>query len=218
MSVSEYELVLMLDPEESDERRDEIASNARKRIESSGSLKADSTWGMRKLAYEIRQRTEADYRFFRFESGGTPLLDELNHNLRIADGVLRFRLFKVDPRNPVIVPPPPTPLSSGRPERGSRRDGPGGRGRDRGDGYSRGADDEPVAAPVEPVEAAPAPPATEAPAAAEAPSAPAEPTPATESPAAPEAPIAPPEGEPAPAPEAPAEDAAPEAPASPDEQ
>jgi ribosomal protein S6 len=216
---AEYELVLMLDPEAPDERREQIATDARQRIESNGAIKHDTSWGLRKMAYEINQRTEADYRFFRFESGGTPLLDELNHNLRIADGVLRFRLFKVDPRNPVIVPPPPTPLSSGRPERGSRRDGPGGRGRDR-DGYSRGADDEPVAAPVEPVEAPPAQPAAEAPAAPEGPAAPdapaEEPAPPAEAPGAPEAPIAPPAGEPAP--EAPAEDAAPEAPASPDEQ
>ncbi len=222
---AEYELVLMLDPETSDERRDAIAADARQRITSNGEIRNDTSWGLRKMAYEIEQRTEADYRFFRFASGGTPLLDELNHNLRIADGVLRFRLFKVDPRNPVVVPPPPTPLSSGRPERGSRRDGPGGRGRDRGDGYSRGADDEPVAAPVEPVEAAPAPAVAEAPAAPVEPAPVAEPSPApaelappAEAPAAPEAPVAPPEGEPAPEPEAPAPDAAPEAPASPDEQ
>ena len=93
----EYELVLMLDPEIPEERREQIASEARKRIESGGSLKHDTSWGMRKLAYEIQQRTEADYRFFRFETEGG-LLDDLNHNLRIADGVLRFRVFKVDPR------------------------------------------------------------------------------------------------------------------------
>ena len=66
---------------------------------------------MRKLAYEIRQRTEADYRFFRFETE-SPLLDELNHNLKITDGVLRFRIFKVDPESPVIEPPPPVSLAS----------------------------------------------------------------------------------------------------------
>ena len=153
---AEYELVLMLDPEAPDERREQIASDARKRIESNGEIKHDTSWGMRKMAYEIHQRTEADYRFFRFGSNGTPLLDDLNHNLRIADGVLRFRLFKVDPRTPVIVPPPPTPLSSGRPER-PRRDGDR-----RGGGYSRGADDEPVAAPIEPVETVTAKPAAEA--------------------------------------------------------
>ncbi len=106
VATREYELVLMLDPEIPEERREQITKEARQRIESAGSLKHDTSWGMRKLAYEIRQRTEADYRFFRFETGGE-LLDDLNHNLRIADGVLRFRIFTVDPRSPAIVPPPP---------------------------------------------------------------------------------------------------------------
>jgi small subunit ribosomal protein S6 len=123
---NEYELVLMLDPETPDERRDEIAMNARQRIEEKGALKAEGAWGMRKLAYEIRQRTEADYRFFRFATE-SPLLDDLDHNLKITDGVLRFRIFKVDPRSPVIEPPPPVALASSAPSRGPggpRRGGP----------------------------------------------------------------------------------------------
>jgi small subunit ribosomal protein S6 len=117
----EYELVLMLDPEMPEERREQIASEARRRIESGGALKHDTAWGMRKLAYEIRQRTEADYRYFRFETDGG-LLEELNHNLRIADGVLRFRIFKVDPGSPAIVPP--APLAGTAPARGGRRQAP----------------------------------------------------------------------------------------------
>src|SRR5947208_11600323 len=116
----EYELVLMLDPQIPDERREQITAEARERIESGGSLKHDSGWGMRKLAYEIKQRTEADYRFFRFETEGA-LLDDLNHNLRIADGVLRFRIFKVDPRSPSIVPPAPMATPAGAAGRGPRR-------------------------------------------------------------------------------------------------
>ena len=112
----------MLDPEIPEERREQIASEARNRIESGGSLKHDTTWGMRKLAYEIEQRTEADYRFFRFETEGG-LLDDLNHNLRIADGVLRFRVFKVDPRAPAIVPPAPVATGAAAPARGGRRPG-----------------------------------------------------------------------------------------------
>ena len=127
---AEYELVLMLDPETPDERRDEIATDARGRIESGGSLKAEKAWGLRKLAYEIRQRNEADYRFFRFETE-SPLLDDLDHNLKITDGVLRFRIFKVDPDSPVIEPPPPAPLASGAPRPGGR----GGPGRGRRDDY-----------------------------------------------------------------------------------
>ena len=132
---------------------------------------------MRKLAYEIRQRTEADYRFFRFETE-SPLLDELDHNLKITDGVLRFRIFKVDPDSPVIEPPPPVSLASSAPSRGGGpRRGPG-RGRD--DYEQR-----------EPAPAAPAP----APAAPPAP--PAEPAQPAAAPAA--EPAAAPAAEPAPA-------------------
>ena len=179
----EYELVLMLDPEVPDERRDEIAVEARRRIESGGDLKQERSWGLRKMSYEINQRTEADYRFFRFEKSGS-VLDELNHNLKITDGVLRFRIFKVDPRAPVVDPPPPISLAATAAPR------PGGRRRDHDDRPPRGP--EPAAEP--PVAAAPA--------AEAAPEAPAEAAPEAPAEAAPEAPP-----EPAPEPEAPAAEA-----------
>jgi small subunit ribosomal protein S6 len=177
----EYELVLMLDPDVPDERRDEIAAETRQRIETGGTLKHDASWGMRKMAYEIRQRTEADYRLFRFE-GQSGVLDELNHNLRIADGVLRFRIFKVDPRSPSIVPPPAMG-TSGAPTRAPRRD----------EAPAEAA----AEAPSEPAEA----PAEEAPAEAEAAPEEAASAPAAEPPEAaepaPEAPIEEPEAPPA---------------------
>jgi small subunit ribosomal protein S6 len=99
-----YELVLMLDPEAADADRDRVADDVRKQIESSGKLEKADTWGMRKLAFEIRQRNEADYRYFRFE-GEKELLERLDHNLKIAEGTLRFRIFKVDPDTPSNPPP-----------------------------------------------------------------------------------------------------------------
>jgi small subunit ribosomal protein S6 len=100
----EYELVLMLDPQLDAPARDALAQDARGQIEGSGSLKHENSWGLRKMAYEINHRTEADYRWMRFEAS-SELLDSLDHNLKIADGVLRFRIFKVDPGAPVVVPP-----------------------------------------------------------------------------------------------------------------
>jgi small subunit ribosomal protein S6 len=100
----EYELVLMLDPQLDAPARDALAQDARGQIEAKGSLKHENSWGLRKMAYEIDHRTEADYRWMRFEAP-SDLLDSIDHNLKIADGVLRFRIFKVDPGAPVIVPP-----------------------------------------------------------------------------------------------------------------
>ena len=145
----------MLDPDVPDERRDQIADETRKRIESGGTLKHDTSWGMRKLAYEIRQRTEADYRLFRFEGEGG-VLDDLNHSLRIADGVLRFRVFKVDPASPAIVPPPALGTSAGGQRAPRRQEAPAQR-----------PEPAPEEGPSAPAAAAPAPaePAPEEPAA-----------------------------------------------------
>jgi ribosomal protein S6 len=110
----EYELVLMLDPGRDAPGRDAVANEAKQQIEASGTLKHENVWGLRKLAYEIAQRTEADYRWFRFEAPAE-LLEQLGHNLKIADGVLRFRIFKVDADTPITVPPPtsaPGPAAS----------------------------------------------------------------------------------------------------------
>jgi small subunit ribosomal protein S6 len=118
----EYELVLMLDPEAPDTRREEIATCALQRIESAGELKHADDWGVRKMAYEIQRRNEADYRFYRFLAE-SPVLADLDHTLKITDGVLRFRIFKVDPDAPTNPPPAsdrPASVGDGRGDRGDR--------------------------------------------------------------------------------------------------
>lgn len=153
----------MLDPGPDESGRDALAQDVRGRIEGKGTLKHENKWGLRKMAYEIGGRNEADYRWLRFEAP-TELLDELNHNLKIDDGVLRFRIFKVDADAPVMVPPAvaaPAPGAS----------------RDRGDRGPQGAPraaaaaepaEEPAAPATEPVEA-PAEPAESAPESADVP-------------------------------------------------
>ncbi|HEU5106660.1 MAG TPA: 30S ribosomal protein S6 [Solirubrobacterales bacterium] len=131
----EYELVLMLDPQLDAPARDALAQDARGQIEAKGSLKHENSWGLRKMAYEINHRTEADYRWLRFEAP-SDLLDSLDHNLKIADGVLRFRIFKVDPDAPVIVPPAATAAPGPR-----ERSATGAR-EERGDGGDSEPDDE----------------------------------------------------------------------------
>src|SRR6185369_598288 len=113
----------MLDPQLDAPARDALAQQARGQIEATGSLKQENSWGLRKMAFEINRRTEADYRWMRFEAP-SDLLDSLDHNLKIADGVLRFRIFKVDPDAPVIVPPAVTasPGPRERSAQGARED------------------------------------------------------------------------------------------------
>ena len=116
----------MLDAGQDAPARDALAQQARAQIEGGGTLKHENNWGLRKLAYEIAQRNEADYRWFRFEAA-PELLEEIDHSLKITDGVLRFRIFKVDPEAPVLVPPAtaaPGPESSRERPSGPPRSAP----------------------------------------------------------------------------------------------
>jgi small subunit ribosomal protein S6 len=143
----------MLDPAAPDQRRDDVATETQKRIESGGALKHADTWGTRKLAYEIGQRTEADYRFYRFEAEGE-LLDQLDHTLKITDGVLRFRVFKVDSGTPTIAPPPtaqPAGVSARAARAEARREAPQPAAEEPGEPESAEAEGEPE--PAEPAEA-----------------------------------------------------------------
>ncbi len=124
----------MLDPGRDAPARDALAQEAKTQIEAEGTLKHENDWGLRKMAYEINRSNEADYRWFRFEAP-TELLERLDHNLKIADGVLRFRIFKVDPEAPVMVPPSTAAPAPGR-------------DRDRDRGSDRGSDRPPQPAAV----------------------------------------------------------------------
>ncbi len=135
----------MLDPGQDEPARDALAQDTRALIEVAGTLKHENKWGLRKMAYEIEQRNEADYRWFRFE-GPARLLDDLNHNLKIADGVLRFRIFKVDSSSPVMVPPA---VGAAGPGASRDRGAPSARQADEGDAPDEGAAEVAATAPEE---------------------------------------------------------------------
>jgi small subunit ribosomal protein S6 len=99
-----YDLMLLVDPNAPEERQSQIVGQVRSMIEGSGTLVGAHDWGTRRLAYEIDHRPDAAYHLFQFE-GENPLLEELDHTLKITDGVLRFRIIKLKPGSP----PPPTP-------------------------------------------------------------------------------------------------------------
>jgi small subunit ribosomal protein S6 len=105
--------MLMLDPNAPDERRAEIASNVQTAIENGGTLVGAHDWGMRRIAYEIDHRADAEYKLYQFETPDDDhsLLEQLDHTLKITDGVLRHRIIRLKPGSP----PPPTPRQAGRP-------------------------------------------------------------------------------------------------------
>jgi small subunit ribosomal protein S6 len=99
-----YDLMLMLDPAAPEERRDEILAGVREAIEADGALLGAHDWGTRRMSFEIDHRPETSYQLIQFE-GGPDLLARLDRTLKIADGVMRFRIIGLKPGSP----PPPTP-------------------------------------------------------------------------------------------------------------
>ena len=84
-----YEILLMLDPELSDERQAEIVQRMRELVErAGGTWLSHEPWGRRRLAYEIAGKLEGAYHLVTFDSDPATLA-ELSRVLRITDGVMR---------------------------------------------------------------------------------------------------------------------------------
>jgi len=89
-----YDLILLLDPEADEERRTNILASLETVIERQGEVVSRHDWGVRPTAYEVRKRGDADYHLLQFH-GTAELLQQLDHALKITDGVNRFRIIKL---------------------------------------------------------------------------------------------------------------------------
>ena len=88
-TVTTYEILLMLDPEQAEARQDEIVARARELVEASGGTwRSHDPWGRRRLQDPIEKKNEGVYHLVVFESDG-PTLDEISRVLKIDDAVMR---------------------------------------------------------------------------------------------------------------------------------
>jgi small subunit ribosomal protein S6 len=112
--LTDYEVLLMLDPELAEERQAEIVARVRERVEADGGTwDAQQPWGRRRLAYEIDHKHDAHYHLLTF-AAEAETLDEVSRVLKITDGVMRhLAVRRVSAgRTPV---PPPTPTMEAAP-------------------------------------------------------------------------------------------------------
>jgi small subunit ribosomal protein S6 len=87
--MNEYEILLMLDPELSEERGEEIVARVRASVEGDGGTwDGHEPWGRRKLAYEIAHKGEGVYHLLLFTAAPATLA-EVSRVLKIDDGVMR---------------------------------------------------------------------------------------------------------------------------------
>lgn len=111
-----YDLVLMLDSTAPADQRQKVLSSVESTIASGGEIVNSQEWGIRQTAYEIRHKTDAEYHLLQFH-GVREVLETLQRTLRIADGVVRFRIIKLAPGTPAPPAnrPEPRPAGIGEP-------------------------------------------------------------------------------------------------------
>jgi len=101
-----YDLMVLLDPEAPEERRTELVDQIKRQIDSGeATLKGDADWGMRRLAFEIDHRREAQYHLFQFQAEAD-VLSQLDRTLSIEDAVLRHRIIQLPGEPPETTPKP----------------------------------------------------------------------------------------------------------------
>ena len=87
--MTEYEILLLLDPELSDEKQTEIVGRVSTLVEQGGgTFERHDPWGQRKLAYPIDKKEDGNYHLLTF-SANAETLDEIGRVLKIDDDVMR---------------------------------------------------------------------------------------------------------------------------------
>jgi len=113
--LNDYEIMLLLDPELTDERGDEIIQRIRTSVEgANGTWDGHEPWGRRRLEYEIDHKGEAVYHLLLFTAPAETLA-EITRVLKITDGVLRhgaYRRVKGASLKAPAQSPAPTPAVS----------------------------------------------------------------------------------------------------------
>jgi small subunit ribosomal protein S6 len=111
--VTDYEVLIMLDPELAEDRQQEVIDRIRTQVvEGGGVWETHAPWGRRRLAYEIMHKSEGVYHLVTF-AASAEALSEVSRLLKIDDGVLRhLAVRRVKGSSTSAVSPAPAPASA----------------------------------------------------------------------------------------------------------
>lgn len=105
----QYELMVILDPEV-EERT--VASSLEKFLAvitgDGGSIEKTDIWGRRKLAYDIKKKSEGIYAVVNFTSTSAAA-QELDRQLKLSEAVLRTKVLRADEARFRLSSTPATP-------------------------------------------------------------------------------------------------------------
>lgn len=94
--MNNYELALVLNARIEDDERTALLERVKEYITRfGGEIKNIDEWGKKLLAYEIQKMREGYYYFIHFTSD-TAAPSQIEENIRIIDGILRFLIIRQD--------------------------------------------------------------------------------------------------------------------------
>jgi small subunit ribosomal protein S6 len=109
MADRRYETLVLIHPDQGDGGSKEMAARIRRLIEDqAGTVSQVQEWGVRDLAYLVAKQRRGFYLLFEYRSGSKALL-EIERNLKLMDGVLRFVSVRQSEHAPPAAPRPRKP-------------------------------------------------------------------------------------------------------------
>ena len=110
--MTQYETLVVVHPERGP-RIKEYIERFQKVIEGqNGTVAHVDEWGQRDLAYRIENQTRAYYTLFHFQGTGQTV-QELERNLKLTDGILRYMTVRADEPKPAPSPAVSRPAPAG---------------------------------------------------------------------------------------------------------
>ena len=109
MADRRYETLVLIHPDQGEPGMKEMAARIRRLIEEqAGTVSQVQEWGVRDLAYLVAKQRRGFYLLFEYRAGSKALL-EIERNLKLMDGVLRFVSVRQSEHAPPAAPRPRKP-------------------------------------------------------------------------------------------------------------
>ena len=105
MTLTNYETLFIVHPEKGP-RIKEFIERFKKVIEGQqGVISQVEEWGLRDLAYRIQKQGKGYYTLLQYRASGRAV-EELERNLRLTDGILRYLTVRDDEANQAVAQAP----------------------------------------------------------------------------------------------------------------
>jgi len=98
MGLQEYETVIVVDTDLSEEQKEEVFTKMENIIKQYGGvLKEIEKWGIRNLAFKVNHKQKGYYALLHYY-GKSDIVEKLERSIRMNDKIIRFLTIKVSPK------------------------------------------------------------------------------------------------------------------------